>query len=196
VLTIRTLFRDALVFAGTVPLAPLWLLAVLERWCRSGDGFFLLCSEVLSLIPGKPGVFLRRSFYAMTLDAFARDCHVGFGTTLAHPQVSIRGGVWIGSRCTLGKVEIDEHVTIGSNVDILSGRHQHGFGRVGMPIQQQGGSYRQLRLGRNTWIGNSSVIMADVGPESVIGAGSVVVREIPERSVAAGNPAVVKKVRP
>ena len=135
---IRSLLRDAVVFAGAVPLAPLWLLAVLERRCRLGDGFFLLCSEVLSLVPGKPGVFLRRSFYAMTLDAFAPDCHVGFGTTLAHPQVRIHRGVWIG---------------------------------------------------------NSSVIMADVGAESVIGAGSVVVREIPERSVAAGNPAVVKKVR-
>ena len=73
----RSFVRDALVWLGVVFLAPLWLLARLDRH----DGWFAGCSECLSLLPGKPGVFLRRSFYRMTLAACATDCHIGFGTT-------------------------------------------------------------------------------------------------------------------
>jgi acetyltransferase-like isoleucine patch superfamily enzyme len=173
--------------------APLWIGARLEKWLSQRDGFFAGCSELLSLFPGKPGLFLRRGFYWMCLDALATDCHIGFGTTLAHPQVSIGSGVYIGNRCTLGQVTIGPDVTIGSNVDILSGRHQHGFSRPGVPIQAQVRTFQPVTIGRNCWIGNSSVIAADIDMESVIAAGSVVIHTIPARSVAAGNPAVVKK---
>ena len=53
----------------------------------------------------------------------------------------------------------------------------------------------KLHLGGDCWIGNSSVIMADIGEASVIGAGSVVVKPIPPLCVAVGNPATVKKRR-
>jgi len=62
-----------------------------------------------------------------------------------------------------------------------------------VPLAQQGGSFSKVHIGRNCWIGNSTVIMADVGEGSVIGAGSVVVKAIPARCVAVGNPAVVIK---
>jgi acetyltransferase-like isoleucine patch superfamily enzyme len=45
-------------------------------------------------------------------------------------------------------------------------------------------------------LGNSSVIMADVGDDTVVGAGSVVVHAAPPNSVVAGNPAVVKRTLP
>jgi len=191
----RAMLRDALVQVAAVLTAPLWLLAWLEAAVLKGDGIFKSCSEFLSLFPGKPGIFLRRGFYGMCLDACAPDCHIGFGTIIAHPQVRIGKGVYIGDRCTLGKVTIDDDVAIGSNVDILSGRQQHGFSDLSRPILEQGGVFEPIRLGRNVWIGNSSVIMADVEDDCVIGAGSVVVRAIPARSVAAGNPAKVKKSR-
>jgi acetyltransferase-like isoleucine patch superfamily enzyme len=92
-------------------------------------------------------------------------------------------------------VAIGDDVAIGSNVDILSGRHQHHFGRLDVPIQDQGGVFQQVTIGRNCWVGNSAVVMADIGADSVIGAGSVVVKPIPARSIAAGNPATVRKQR-
>ncbi len=192
---LRPLLRDALVYAGVVLLVPLWLPAWVERRCRLGEGVFTGCSELLSLVPGKPGVFLRRSFYRMTLDRCATDCHIGFGTTISHPDAEIHAGVMVGSRCTVGKAVLERDATVGSNVDILSGRHQHHFDALDVPIQDQGGRFRRVRIGRNTWVGNSAVVMADVGADCVIGAGSVVVRPIPPRSVAAGNPAVVKRTR-
>jgi acetyltransferase-like isoleucine patch superfamily enzyme len=193
--TLRSLIRDSLVAVAVLLTAPLWLVALLERWLTHGEGWFQGCAEFLSLVPGKPGILLRRGFYRMTLDACATDCHIGFGTLIAHPQVRIGRGVYIGARCILGQVVIADDVTIGSNVDILSGRRQHYFDRLDTAIQDQGGRFQQLHLGRNTWIGNSAVVMADIEADCVIGAGSVVVHPIPARSVAAGNPAVVKRQR-
>jgi virginiamycin A acetyltransferase len=192
---LRPRLRDALVYAGVVALAPLWLPAWVEKRFRLGEGVFTACSELLSLVPGKPGIFLRRSFYRMTLDRCATDCHIGFGTTLAHADSEIHAGVMIGNRCTVGTAVFERNATVGSNVDILSGRHQHHFDRYDVPIQDQGGKYRRVTIGRNTWVGNSTVVMADVGEHCVIGAGAVVVKPIPPRSVAVGNPAVVKRTR-
>lgn len=190
----KGLMRWSVVAAGIVLLAPLWLVAHCEHLLRR-EGWFAGCSEVLSLVPGKPGVFLRRSFYRMTLDRCAIDVHIGFGTTLAHPQVSIGQGVYVGNRCSLGMCVLDDYVTIGSNADLLSGRYQHVFVDVNAPIQSQGGYFDPVRIGRNAWIGNSAVVMADVGDGAVIGAGAVVVHPIPSGAIAVGNPAVVKRLR-
>ncbi len=89
--------------------------------------------------------------------------------------------------------DIGDDVLIGSNVDILSGRHQHHSDDPDRPRCEQGGTFTKVRIGRDAWIGNSAVIMADVGEHSVIGAGSVLVKPIPPQTVAVGNPAVVKK---
>src|SRR5947209_11264709 len=183
-LRLRAVLRDALVYAGVVLAAPLWLPAWAERRLRLGEGWFVGCAELLSLVPGKPGIFLRRSFYRMTLDRCATDAHVGFGTLLTHPDAEIHGGVYIGLRCTVGKAVLEQDVTIGSNADILSGRRQHGTSSARTPIQRQAGEYGRVTVGRNSWIGNSTLVMADIGAESVIGAGAVVVKSVPARSVA------------
>lgn len=191
----RALARDFVVWLGVALVAPLWILARVERRCGRREGWFAGCSELLSLVPGKPGIFLRRSFYRMTLAACSTDCHVGFGTTFAHADAEIHAGVYVGNRCTLGSVTLERNVTIGSNVDILSGRRQHGFARAGISVQQQSGRFERVRIGRNAWIGNSSVIMADVGGDCVIGAAAVVVKPIENGAIAVGNPAEVKRRR-
>ncbi len=192
---LRPALRDALVWAGVVVLLPLWLPALVERRCGWSDGWFAGCAELLSLVPGKLGIFLRRSFYRMTLDRCAADASIGFGSLFTHPDAEIHSRVYVGLRCTIGKAVLESDVTIGSNVDILSGRRQHGFDDGGVPIQNQVGEFKQIRAGRNSWIGNSAVVMADVGTDCVIGAGSVVVKPVPARSVSVGNPSEVIKTR-
>jgi acetyltransferase-like isoleucine patch superfamily enzyme len=186
--------RDALVWAGVVALTPAWVVVWLER-PTGRDGIFRGFAELLSLVPGLPGVFARRSFYRMTLECCATDVHFGFGTTLAHRQVTVGRRVYVGSRCSLGMCQIGDDATLGSNVDLLSGRRQHGFGDPRRPVQEQAGSFTPVRLGRNCWVGNSAVVMADVGDGAVVGAGSVVVTPAPAGAVVAGNPAVVKRMR-
>jgi virginiamycin A acetyltransferase len=191
----KRLMREIALTLATILTCPCWLLAICQQRLTGGEGCFAGCSELLSLVPGSPGVYLRRGFYRMTLEACATDCHIGFGTTFAHPQALVGRGVYVGNRCTLGTVTLADHATVGSNVDILSGRRQHAFTRLDAPIQEQGGAFERVHIGRNSWIGNSAVIMADVGDDCVIGAGSVVVKPIAPRSVAAGNPASVKRSR-
>ena len=191
---IKSLLRVWLVRAAVVLTVPLWIVARLEA-LAGGETWLAAGSELLCLIPSPLGVYLRRGYYLMTLEEFSEDCGIGFGTTVAHRQVRIGRGVYIGNRCTIGMVIIEDHVTIGSNVDILSGRRQHHCEDLDRPIQDQGGTFESVRIGRNSWIGNSSVIMANIGPDSVIGAGAVVVAPIPGRSVAVGNPARVIRER-
>jgi acetyltransferase-like isoleucine patch superfamily enzyme len=192
---VRAWARDALSLTAVVLTAPLWLAARLQARLTGGETVFASCSELLSLVPGLPGVVLRRGFYWMTLEACPLDCTIGFGTTLPHPQVRIGRCVYISNRCTIGRAVIADHAAIGSNVDLLSGRRQHNHADPDALIMKQSGRFDAVYIGRNTWIGNSSVIMADVGDQCVLGAGSVVVKPIPPRCVAAGNPAVVKKQR-
>jgi acetyltransferase-like isoleucine patch superfamily enzyme len=77
---------------------------------------------------------------------------------------------------------------IGSNVDILSSRHQHR--RVnGRILGSESGTFSVVEIGANTWIGNSAVIMASVGEGCVVGAGSVVVKRVRDGATVVGNPA-------
>ncbi len=192
---LRYIVRTVLVGAAVVLTAPLWLPARLQSLLTRGEGVFAAGSELLSLVPGLPGVYLRRGYYRMCLEACALDCHIGFGTTLAHPQARIGRGVYVGNRCTLGMVVLEDDVALGSNVDVLSGRHQHRFDRADVPLLRQGGAFARVRIGRNSWVGNSAVVMADVGDGCVVGAGSVVVKPVPPGAVVAGNPATVRKRR-
>lgn len=191
----RKILRDALVFVAVVLTVPLWLPARVSRLLGSSDDLFATCSQIVGVFPGLAGVLLRRGFYWMCLEFFGRNCSIGCGTWFSHPQTSIGWGVYIGGRCMIGTCDIANDVLIGSNVDILSGRHQHRADDPALPRRLQGGTFSKVRIGRNAWIGNSAVVMADVGDDCVIGAGSVVVKPIPAGSVAVGNPAVVKKSR-
>jgi acetyltransferase-like isoleucine patch superfamily enzyme len=82
---------------------------------------------------------------------------------------------------------------IGSNIDILSGRHQHRSQGIPTDRAAEDGRFSQISIGTNVWIGNRSIVMAGIDDDSIVGAGSVVVRPIPRRSVAVGNPATVKR---
>ncbi|WP_161602540.1 acyltransferase [Tautonia marina] len=131
----------------------------------------------------------------MTLDHCSWDVGFGFGTILAHREVRVGRRVSCGSYCTIGMAVFEDDVMLGSNVDLLSGRRQHHTDDTDRPIQDQGGTFTPVRIGRNSWIGNSAVVMADVGSDAVVGAGSVVVKPVPSMVVAAGNPAQVIRQR-
>ena len=192
---LRHAVRNGLVLAAVLLTLPLWLPVRLFARFSAQDGLFLTCSQILSLFPGILGIFLRRGFYLMCLDTFAWDCTIEFGTWVAHRHVSIGHCVYIGGRCILGMCSVGDNALIGSNVDILAGRYTHRFDDPSTPICDQAKEFRQVRIGRNAWIGNSAVVMDDVGDDTIIGAGSVVVKPIPAGAVAVGNPCVVKKTR-
>jgi virginiamycin A acetyltransferase len=185
--------RNALVAVAVVLTLPLWLPVRIAAYLRMSDECFATCSQIVGAFPGVVGIYLRRGFCRMTLEESATDVSIGCGTWLSHPEITIGRRVYIGGRCSVGMCDIGDDVLIGSNVDILSGRRQHESNDPTVPRNVQGGAFTRVRIGRNAWIGNSAVVMADVGDDSVVGAGSVVIKPIPSGSVAVGNPATVRK---
>jgi len=159
------------------------------------DALFQAYSQALSLAPGHAGEYLRRGFYRLTLRRCGEDFTVGFGTVLSKQGVEVGDRVYVGMRCIIGHARLEDHVTIGSNVEILSGKAQHRFDDVERPIQDQGGRFDTVSIGRNSWLGDGVIVMADIGEACVVGAGSVVTEPLPGRVVAVGNPARVIRER-
>jgi virginiamycin A acetyltransferase len=165
----------------------------LEQWL--GEGAFRMASQALSRHPGILGVYRRTAFYRLTLPRCGPDACIEFGTILHQNTVEIGRRVYIGTNGSIGASVIEDDVLIGSNVDIISGRRQHAFHDLDRPIREQGGRYETIVVGPDCWIGNSSVIMANVGRQSIVAAGSVVTRDVPPRAIVAGNPATVIRQR-
>ncbi len=152
---------------------------------------FASVMQTVSLFPGISGEWLRRGVLQWICRMPLTDVCVSFGTLFSDPKVSIANGVYIGSRCDIGKATIGENTIIGSQVLITSGLRQHRFDRTDIPIRDQGGIFERVHIGADTWIGNGAVICADVGKGCVIGAGSIVVKRIPDGCVVAGMAAQV-----
>jgi acetyltransferase-like isoleucine patch superfamily enzyme len=173
---------------------PFYMSYVMRR-AVFGDQAFRSSSQLLSLVPGHVGDYLRGEFYRLTVAAFGADVQVCFGALFSSAAASVGDRVYIGSDCVIGNVDIGSDVLLGSNVHLLSGQRQHGIADLEMPIRLQGGEFSRIQIGCDTWIGNGALVMANVGRQCVVGAGSVVVSDLPDRSVAAGNPARVLKTR-
>jgi virginiamycin A acetyltransferase len=152
-------------------------------------------SQLLSLFPGQSGNFIRRAFYRMALKRCSATCTISFGTLFSHADAEIGRHVYIGARCMIGLVTIEDDVLIGSNVDILSGRKQHHADDLGVPIRLQGGTFERVTIGRDAWIGSDSAVAADVGEQAIVAVGAVVVRKVEPRTVVGGNPARVLRSR-
>lgn len=155
------------------------------------DGLFCAFGQLLALFPGKTGSYLRVAYYGKTLVQCSNKAFIGFGSFFSHRNAVVEEGVYIGAYCIIGMAKIGKNCTLGSHVSVLSGKKQHGFDQVGVPIQEQGGTFEQVRLGENCWIGERSVIMADLGTQCVVGAGSVVTKSFDDLSIVGGNPAKI-----
>ncbi len=191
----KKLLKKIASFICRIMALPFFVYYKLEGIFIGSEKSFQGMSQLISTTPGLFGEYLRREFYRLTLKSCSDDCCIGYGTIFSHTDCDIGKGAYIGAYCTLGKVSIGGYSLLGSNVDVVSGKKQHNFSDLEMPIKFQGGEYEKVHIGEDTWVGNSAVIMADIGKKCVIGAGSVVVDGIEDFSIAAGNPAkVIKKM--
>jgi acetyltransferase-like isoleucine patch superfamily enzyme len=167
------------------------------RWLAPLDHrhlFFQLGSQAMSLLPGIVGIYLRREYYKIVLGLGSRGFVIEFGTILNQRGIEIGNHVYMGPFCNVGLSTIEDDVLLGSNVDIVSGKRTHHFDRLDVPIREQGGVLKKIRIGKGAWIGNKSVVLESVGDGCVVGAGSVVTSECEPWVVFAGNPA--RPIRP
>jgi glycosyltransferase involved in cell wall biosynthesis/acetyltransferase-like isoleucine patch superfamily enzyme len=152
---------------------------------------FHVFTHLFSLAPGKPGEYVRRAFYWMTLDRFSLRATTTFGTFFSSPHAIVEDGVYIGAYSIIGQAHIRRGCQIASNVHILSGPYQHRRDSDGNLLGTARGSRDVIEIGANCWIGASVVVMADIGERSTIGAGAVVNRPVPAGVLAVGVPAQV-----
>jgi virginiamycin A acetyltransferase len=159
------------------------------------DRALMASTQMLAMIPGFAGQYLRRAFLHHTI----AECHpsvvVEWGTTVSRTGARLGRNVYVGPGCHLGLVEIAEDALIAAGVHLPSGGSTHGIDDVTIPIRDQQGDERCVRIGAGSWIGSGCIVMADVGAATVVGAGSVVTRALPAFVVATGAPAQVRRHR-
>ena len=177
-----------------VIILPVYLLYVLTN-IFAKNGAISSYSQLLSLVPGKIGSYCRIAFYRLTMTSCHFDSVIGFATIFSQQDTEIGKGVYIGPQCNIGMCKVGDNCLIASGVHIMSGSAQHNFDNLDQPIQQQGGRYEKIEIGEDSWIGNGSLVMANIGKKCIIGAGSVVTKDVDDYSIMAGNPARLIKSR-
>ncbi len=188
------------IFSG-LALAAVWPCAAtcwLERWlvpCR--DELFGFWGHCVALLPGTPGMYLRRAFYRYTLDACAPDCFIGFGTLFSTRQAVIESAVYIGNYALIGSVVFRRACLIGSRASLLSGGRLHVMDELGNWLPTDPSRSQQIEIGENAWLGEGALVMANVGARAMVSAGAVVSAAVPPSVMVAGNPArFVKRLVP
>jgi acetyltransferase-like isoleucine patch superfamily enzyme len=179
----------AFVFAvALLVAAPLWIAAWLEKALWRGEGVYLTAAQLVALVPGPIGNFLRGAYYRMTLVDCSWETSIGFGSIFTHRGATVRRNVSTGSYCVIGHARIGAGTMFGSRVSVPSGKRQH-FGDDGRLSTET--RFDTVAIGAGCWVGEGAIVMADVGDRCVISAGAVVTKAVPANSIAGGNPAKV-----
>jgi acetyltransferase-like isoleucine patch superfamily enzyme len=152
-------------------------------------------SELLAIIPGLAGRYLRQAFLARVLAGCHPTAFIGFGTLFSKVGASIGPNVYIGPRCHIGLAAIEENALVAAGAHVTSGAQTHGHSDLSRPIRDQEGIPSLVRIGAGAWIGSAAVVMADVGHDTIVGAASVVTKPLPEEVIAVGSPARVMRSR-
>jgi acetyltransferase-like isoleucine patch superfamily enzyme len=173
---------------GLLFASPFILLALFGLHVLRSERFYFDAAYALAIIPGFAGFAVRRAFYWSVLPTSHWDLGIDFGSVITHPTTIVGRNIYIGTYSLIGRCHIGDNVQIGSRVSILSGRGQHKFhdtdnARFGEM------RFQEILLGENSWVGEASVVMADLGKGCGVGAGSVVVHAVPDGTIVAGNPA-------
>ena len=191
----RQLAKNAFTALCTLAIMPLYLSYLVFGLVAGRDDLFPGYSQLISLIPGKTGSYLRNSFYRLTMNQCDDGVVFSFGTIFSQRNTDIGHGTYIGPQCNMGSCTVGRDCLIGSGVHILSGKQQHAIDDLDTPIREQGGKLTKINIGNDCWIGNGAIVMADVGDQCVIAAGAVVVSAVKARTIVGGNPATVIKER-
>ncbi len=170
----------------------------LEGWTRTrSQGLFTFWTHVFAILPGTPGLFLRRAFYRWTLDRCTEDVTIQFGVLFSRRSSVLEPGVFIGSYALIGSAWIRQNTLIGSRASLLSGGNQHEMLVSGRWSATDERKLQRIEIGANTWVGEGAILMANVGSGSMVAAGSVVSAAVPSGTMVGGNPArFVRRLHP
>lgn len=169
---------------------PLTALSAVEASLRpSSESVFAACAQWLAIVPGRPGMFLRRAFYRRTLAACGGHLYMNFGSFFTHRLAEVGERVYVGHYALIGAARLGDGASIGSRASVLSGTQLHEPGPDGRWTPYEPSKLQMVTIGEHVLVGEGAVIMTDVGPRCLVAAGAVVSTPVPAGIVVAGNPA-------
>ncbi|MDD4863071.1 MAG: acyltransferase [Alishewanella agri] len=191
----KALIKSLLLGFMTLLALPVLIGYQLLRPLSQKDSLFAGCAQLLSLVPGKLGSYLRVAVYRLLMQQCGPNCYIGFGALFSQQGTELADGVYIGPQCNIGLCRIGADTLLGSGVHVLSGKNQHNITDPTKAYKEQGGRFEKISIGRNCWLGNGAIVMASIGDGSIVGAGAVVTEDVPPGVVVVGNPArIVRQV--
>jgi virginiamycin A acetyltransferase len=173
--------------------APAATCAIEAAVTARGDCCFVFWAQMFAIVPGLPGVSLRRAFYRLTLDQCDESFFIGFGAMFSHRHSRIEQDAYVGPYAVIGSTWLRRGCLIGTRSSIVSGTGLHSQDSQGRWMPTDVTRMRQIEIGEYAWIGEGSIVMADIGPSAMVGAGSVVSSKVPARVVVVGNPARIAR---
>ncbi len=161
----------------------------LRRRLLGPERAYLELSERAALWPGVRGERMRAALHRRLGTPVGEHAVLRFGCVLERPPLSIGRMTMLGHHTHVQHAAIGANCLVSDHVLVMDGRRQHHFGRLDVPVNEQGGTVAQVRIGDDCYIGGGATILADVGDHCVVGAGSVVLDPVPAYTIVAGNPA-------
>lgn len=181
------------VFDATTALAvaPLTASYRLRNRMIGSERAYLELSERAARWPGIRGERMRAALHRRLGTPIGEAAVLRFGCVLERPPLSIGPMTMLGHYTHVQHAAIGADCLVSDGVIVVDGRRQHSIDRVDVPINAQGGSIEQIRIGDDCLIGAHATILADIGDHCVVGAGSVVLEPVADYTIVAGNPARV-----
>ena len=190
----KSFAKSAARLAALVAVSPVLLVFWLNAALFGRNRALESASQLLSLLPGVSGQYLRRAFLQQALASCHHSALVEFGTIFSQAGAVLGENVYVGPRCVLGLVHLERDVLLAAGVQVPSGGNTHYFDDASKPIREQGGERKVVTIGAGAWVGSGAIVLADVGKGTIVAAGAVVTKPLPDNVIAGGVPA--KVIRP
>ncbi len=186
---VRQLTKWTLNRIAWILVSPAIMLCFVEKLRGTNSNWmFATFGHLMALLPGFPGMCLRRAFYCGTLDNCSWDCSIGFGAIFSQRRTIVDDHAYVGSYALLGNVHLQQGGMIGSRASVLSTGQQHEMDEQGRWMLAVTEDLKITIIGEYSWLGEATVIMAGIGAGAMVAAGSVVASPVPAHVMVAGNP--------
>ena len=104
----RDMAKAAARLLATLLALPALLSYAVRRAIVGGDRALEGSAQALALVPGITGEYVRRAFYARVLERCAPTATIQFGTLFSQSGARIDDRVYVGPRCHLGLVHLEQ----------------------------------------------------------------------------------------